>query len=56
MRCRICNTKLRDSELSKKDSRGNFLETCGNCMASVYESLDDFTLFLKDIEKPLDTD
>jgi len=26
------------------------------CMASVYESLDDFTPFLKDIEKPLDTD
>ena len=56
MRCKICDTLLTPNQSVKKDSRGNFLETCGNCMASVYESLDDFTPFLKDIEKPLDTD
>jgi|TARA_B110000285_G_scaffold26272_1_gene25412 hypothetical protein len=55
MRCKICNTKLKDWELSKKDKDNTFLDTCGDCMASVYENINDQEPHLP-IEKPLDTD
>ena len=41
-RCRCCDRRLETSELSKKDRKGEYLETCKNCMASVYETNGDF--------------
>jgi len=36
MRCKACNKILEDSELTRKDSRGDFYDLCGICLNSVY--------------------
>jgi len=36
MRCKACNKILEDSELTRKDSRGDFYDLCGVCLSSVY--------------------
>jgi hypothetical protein len=36
MRCKACNKILEDSELTRKDSRGDFYDLCGICLHSVY--------------------
>jgi len=36
MRCKACNKILEDSELTRKDSRGEFYDLCGVCLSSVY--------------------
>jgi hypothetical protein len=42
MRCKACNKILEDSELIRKDSRGDFYDLCGVCLSSVYAcELDD---------------
>jgi hypothetical protein len=38
MRCKACNTILEDSELTKKDERGDFYDLCRICLGSVYKS------------------
>ena len=32
MRCRACNTILDDTELTKKDQNGHFIDMCNNCL------------------------
>ena len=32
MRCRACNTILDDTELTKKDQNGDFIDMCNNCL------------------------
>ena len=57
MRCQICNVRLENHELSKKDLRGNFLDTCGDCLNKVHEIVNSNQEdYIKDVEKPLDTD
>jgi hypothetical protein len=34
MRCRACDKILEDSELTRKDTHGNFLDLCGNCLSA----------------------
>lgn len=43
MRCKICNSLLTEYEISRKDpSTGEFLDTCGDCIGSIREALQDF--------------
>ena len=45
MRCRACNRILEETELTKKDTHGNFLDLCGNCLsASAFSGLDSDTM------------
>ena len=47
MRCKACNTILDDSELTKKDLNGDFLDMCSFCLtASSYTGLDDNTFVI----------
>lgn len=32
MRCKACNVILDDTELTKKDSNGDFIDMCNNCL------------------------
>ena len=32
MRCKACNTILDDSELTKKDTNGDFIDMCNYCL------------------------
>jgi len=34
MRCKACNVILEDTELTKKDANGNFLDLCGICLSA----------------------
>lgn len=34
MRCRACNKILEDSELTRKDVHGDFLDLCGTCLSA----------------------
>jgi len=34
MRCRACNKILEDSELTRKDVNGDFLDLCGTCFSA----------------------
>jgi hypothetical protein len=43
MRCKACNVILEDSELSKKDSHGNFLDLCFYCLSASYFMDDEVT-------------
>jgi len=36
MRCKACTKILEDSELTRKDARGDFYDLCGICLSSVY--------------------
>ena len=58
MRCQICNTKLENYELTKRDVKGNlFLDTCNKCLSSIHKIANEYEDdFIKDIQKPLDTD
>ena len=42
MRCRICDVILSDYEATKKDNDGQYLDTCGQCLGSIREALQDF--------------
>ena len=42
MRCRICDVILSDYECTKKDNDGQYLDTCGQCLGSIREALQDF--------------
>ena len=45
MRCKACNRILEESELTKKDAHGNFLDICGICLsASASAGLDSETM------------
>lgn len=35
MRCKACDRILEDSELTKKDSQGEFIDLCNICLSSV---------------------
>ena len=35
MRCKACNRILEESELTRKDANGNFLDMCGVCLSAV---------------------
>ena len=32
MRCKACDRILDDTELTRKDERGNFIDMCGTCL------------------------
>ena len=34
MRCKACDRILEDSELTRKDVHGNFLDLCGICLSA----------------------
>jgi hypothetical protein len=34
MRCKACDRILEDSELTRKDVHGNFLDLCGVCLSA----------------------
>ena len=34
MRCKACNRILEESELTRKDSDGNFIDMCGVCISA----------------------
>ena len=34
MRCRACDKILEDSELTRKDANGDFLDLCGTCLSA----------------------
>ena len=34
MRCKACNRILEESELTRKDANGNFLDMCGICISA----------------------
>ena len=36
MRCKACNKILEDSELTRKDARGDFYDLCGVCLKSIH--------------------
>lgn len=38
MRCKACNRILEESELTKKDAQGDFLDLCGICLSAVASS------------------
>ncbi len=38
MRCKACNRILEESELTKKDAQGDFLDLCGVCLSAVSSS------------------
>ena len=43
MRCKICDVILSDYEVTRKDpTTGEYLDTCGDCLRSVREALQDF--------------
>jgi hypothetical protein len=42
MRCKICDVILSDYECTKKDSNGEYLDTCGQCLSSIREALQEF--------------
>jgi len=35
MRCKACDRILEESELTKKDSQGEFLDLCNICLSSI---------------------
>jgi hypothetical protein len=35
MRCKACNRILEESELTKKDAQGDFLDLCGICLSAI---------------------
>jgi hypothetical protein len=35
MRCKACDRILEESELTKKDSNGDFLDLCGVCLSAI---------------------
>jgi len=57
MRCKACNDILEDFELTKKDHHGEFLDTCNDCLRSIYKaelcdddySMNDTRLLLDDL-------
>jgi len=53
MRCIICDNKLLDSELLRKDSQGNHMDTCNNCMGAIWEHTEEFD-FIEDVDVALD--
>ena len=44
MRCRICDVRLKDNDLFRKDHRGKYVETCSDCSSSIYKTLREFDL------------
>lgn len=43
MRCKICNVILSDYESTRKDpTTGEYLDTCGECLREIRESLQEF--------------
>ena len=38
MRCRACDRILEESEMTKKDSSGDFLDLCNVCLSAVASS------------------
>lgn len=43
MRCKMCDALLSDYEATRKDpTSGEYLDTCGECLRSVREALQDF--------------
>ena len=34
MRCKACNVILDDTELTKKDANGNFIDLCNTCLSA----------------------
>ena len=44
MRCKICDKKLSNGELTKRDStnRSNFLDICGYCLSVSYNAVTEF--------------
>ena len=43
MRCKICDVMLSDYEVTRKDpTSGEYLDTCGECLRHVRESLQEF--------------
>jgi hypothetical protein len=52
MRCKACDRILEDSELTKKDARGDFYDLCRNCLNSIYRSElyeDDYLVNVADV-------
>ena len=62
MRCRVCNKKLTQSEMVRKDYQTDeYLDTCSECLHHSYDSLTvfsdyDFSFNHYDEKKPLDSD
>jgi len=43
MRCKICDVVLSDHEATRKDTTtGEYLDTCGECLRSSREALQEF--------------
>lgn len=57
MRCKACNVILDDSELTKKDTNGDFIDLCGNCLhASSLIEVDNDTTFVTNYQDDLFTE
>lgn len=57
MRCKACDKMLEDSELIKKDPRGDFYDLCWVCFGSIYKSElydDDYLVNVADVLLTLD--
>ena len=37
MRCKACNKKLEDTELTKKDSNGDYIDLCYICLSASFD-------------------
>ena len=46
MRCRACNAELNDIESTRKDSTGDFIDLCGECLGAIRQAQfeDDLTI------------
>lgn len=55
MRCKICDVKLNNSELLRKDVEGNHMDTCNKCIGAIYENTDEFD-FILDVNSVLDNE
>tara|TARA_R110000851_G_C12656992_1_gene520916 strand:- start:77 stop:259 length:183 start_codon:yes stop_codon:yes gene_type:complete len=44
MRCKICDTLLTPNQSVKKDSRGNFRDTCHKCDSEIFQTLNEFEI------------
>jgi len=53
MRCKICDVKLSDGEILRKDVDGKHLDTCNKCIGSIYEATEEYD-FIRDVNYALD--
>jgi len=51
MRCKACNKILEENELTKKDSRGDFIDLCSYCITAAIqgEPEDNYLSFSEDM-------